>query len=75
MQDEKITGDEARAGSFVKNGRILKMLVISVTLPVVGFLIVGYVNGQAPGCHTECKWDVWAILSTQPAPADLNETG
>lgn len=45
MQDEKITGDEARAGSFVKNGRILKMLVISVTLPVVGFLIVGYVNG------------------------------
>jgi hypothetical protein len=45
MLDEKITGEEARAGRIVKNGRILKMPVISVALPVVGFLIVGYVNG------------------------------
>lgn len=45
MQDDKITGEQARAGRIVKNGRILKMLVISVALLVVGFLIVGYVNG------------------------------
>ncbi len=45
MQDDKITGEEARAGRIVKNGRILKMLMISVALLVVGFLIVGYVNG------------------------------
>lgn len=45
MQDDKITGEQARAGRIVKNGRILKMLVISVALLVVGFLVVGYVNG------------------------------
>lgn len=44
MQDDKITGEEARAGRIVKNGRILKMLMISIALLVVGFLIVGYVN-------------------------------
>lgn len=44
MQDDKITGEEARAGRIVKKGRILKMLVISVALVVVGFLVVGYVN-------------------------------
>ncbi|WP_337660629.1 hypothetical protein [Anderseniella sp. Alg231-50] len=45
MQDDKITGEEARAGRIVKNGRILKILMTSITLLVVGFLIVGYVNG------------------------------
>lgn len=45
MQDDKITGEEARAGRIVKNGRILRMLIISVALLVVGFLIVGYANG------------------------------
>ena len=45
MQDDKMTGEEARAGRIVKNGRILKMLIISVALLVVGFLVVGYVNG------------------------------
>ncbi|MEO9876891.1 MAG: hypothetical protein ABJM26_03515 [Anderseniella sp.] len=44
MQDDKITGEEARAGRIVKNGRILKMLMISVALLVVGFLVVGYIN-------------------------------
>ena len=44
MQDDKITGDEARAGRIVKKGRILKMLMISVALVVVGFFVVGYIN-------------------------------
>jgi hypothetical protein len=44
MQDDKITGDEARAGRVVKKGRILKMLMISVALVVVGFLVLGYIN-------------------------------
>jgi len=44
MQDDKITGEEARAGRIVKKGRILKMLMISVALLVVGFLVVGYIN-------------------------------
>ncbi len=44
MQDDKITGEEARAGRIVKKGRILRMLMISVALVVVGFLVVGYVN-------------------------------
>lgn len=44
MQDDKITGEEARAGRIVKKGRILKMLMISVALVVVGFLVVGYIN-------------------------------
>jgi len=44
MQDDKITGEEARAGRIVKKGRILKMLMISIALVVVGFLVVGYIN-------------------------------
>ena len=44
MQDDKVTGEEARAGRIVKKGRILKMLMISVALVVVGFLVVGYIN-------------------------------
>ena len=44
MQDDKITGEEARAGRVVKNGRILKMLLISVALLAVGFILVGYLN-------------------------------
>ncbi|NNJ74961.1 MAG: hypothetical protein HKP56_07355 [Anderseniella sp.] len=44
MQDDKITDEEARAGRIVKKGRILKMLMISVALVVVGFVVVGYIN-------------------------------
>lgn len=44
MQDDKISGEEARAGRIVKKGRILKMLMISVALVVVGFLVVGFIN-------------------------------
>jgi hypothetical protein len=42
MQGDKITGEEARAGRIVKNGRIVRLLMISLALIVVGFLIVGY---------------------------------
>jgi hypothetical protein len=44
MQDDKVTGEEARAGRIVKNGRILRLLMISIALLVIGFLVVGYVN-------------------------------
>lgn len=44
MQNDKITGEEARAGRIVKKGRVLKMLMISVALVVVGFVVVGYIN-------------------------------
>ena len=45
QDDDKVTGEEARAGRIVKKGRIAKMLMISIALLVVGFLIVGYING------------------------------
>ncbi len=44
MQDDKITGEEARAGRIVKNGRILRMLLISIAALAVGFILVGYIN-------------------------------
>jgi hypothetical protein len=44
MQDDKVTGEEARAGRIVKKGRILRLLMISIALLVIGFLVVGYVN-------------------------------
>jgi len=44
MQDDKITGEEARAGRIVKNGRIVKMLLISVALLAAGFILIGYIN-------------------------------
>lgn len=44
MQDDKVTGEEARAGRIVKKGRVLRLLMISIALLVIGFLVVGYVN-------------------------------
>ena len=44
MQDDKITGEEARAGRIVKNGRILKMLLISVAVLAAGFILIGYIK-------------------------------
>lgn len=44
MQDDKVTGEEARAGRIVKKGRILRLLMISIALLVIAFLVVGYVN-------------------------------
>jgi len=44
MQDDKVTGEEARAGRIVKKGRILRLLMISIALLVVAFLVVGYVS-------------------------------
>ncbi|MGB5215866.1 MAG: hypothetical protein WBN88_19745 [Anderseniella sp.] len=44
MQDDKVTGEEARAGRIVKKGRILRLLMISIALLVIAFLVVGYVS-------------------------------
>ena len=44
MQDDKVTGEEARAGRIVKKGRSLRLLMISIALLVIAFLVVGYVS-------------------------------
>lgn len=44
MQDDKVTGEDARAGRIVKKGRILRLLMISIALLVIAFLVVGYVS-------------------------------
>ena len=44
MQEDKVTGEEARAGRIVKKGRILRLLMISIALLVIAFLVVGYVS-------------------------------